>query len=153
MVFWLLGEVRTTLYFVAAVLGLLAISSLLTEATLRLLRRRRPRSLPARQALRGLFRPRNPTRAIIITLSSSLAVLFCIFLVEQTLDASFVAAYPEDAPNVFFIDIQPYQLEDFAVTLGQESEYFPVIRATVAAVNGAPPSRRATRAVHAGRRP
>ena len=31
MVYWLLGEVRTSLYFVAAVLGLLAIASLLTE--------------------------------------------------------------------------------------------------------------------------
>ena len=139
MVYWLLGEVRTTLYFVAAVLGLLAIASVLTEVTLRLLRGRRPRSLPARQALRGLFRPRNPTRAIIITLSSSLAVLFCIFLVEQTLDASFVAAYPEGAPNVFFIDIQPDQREDFAAALGEESDYFPVIRGTISAVNGAPP--------------
>jgi putative ABC transport system permease protein len=139
MVYWLLGEVRTTLYFVVAVLGLLAISAVLTEGVLRVLRRQRPRRLPARQALRGLFRPRNPTRAIIITLSASLAVLFCIFLVEQTLDASFVAAYPEDAPNVFFLDIQPDQVEDFAVALGEESEFFPVIRATIAAVNGEAP--------------
>ncbi len=138
MVLWLLGDVRTSLYFVGAVLGLLAISALLTEVTLRGLRRLRLRSLPLRQALRGLFRPRNPTRAIIITLSASLAVLFCIFLVEQTLDASFVASYPEDAPNVFFVDIQPDQVEEFRSALGEESEYFPVIRSTVAAVNGSP---------------
>ena len=81
--------------------------------------------MPARQALRGLFRPRNPTRAIIITLSASLAVLFCIFLVEQTLDASFVAAYPEGAPNVFFIDIQPDQVEDFADALGRGERILP----------------------------
>ncbi|MEZ4609026.1 MAG: hypothetical protein R2838_02015 [Caldilineaceae bacterium] len=102
MVLWLLDDWRTSLYFTGAVLGLLAIAAALAEVTLRLLRGRRPRSLPLRQALRGLFRPRNPTRAIIITLSASLAVLFCIYLVERTLDASFVAAYPEDAPNVFF---------------------------------------------------
>ncbi len=142
MVYWLLGELRTSLYFIAIVLGLLAISAALTEVTLRILRRQRPRRLPARQALRGLFRPRNPTRAIIITLSASLAVLFCIFLVEQTLDASFVASYPEGAPNVFFIDIQPDQVEDFAVALGEESEFFPVVRGTIAAVNGAPPQAR-----------
>ena len=64
MVFWLLGELRTSLYFVAAVLGLMAIAALLTEVTLRVLQRRRLRSLAMRQALRGLFRPRNPTRAI-----------------------------------------------------------------------------------------
>ena len=142
MVFWLLGELRTSLYFVAAVLGLMAIAALLTEVTLRVLQRRRLRSLPMRQALRGLFRPRNPTRAIIITLSASLAVLFCIFLVEQTLDANFVAAYPEDAPNVFFLDIQPDQVADFSAALGQETMFFPVVQGTIAAINDAPPRRR-----------
>ena len=140
MVLWLLGDVRTSLYFVGAVLGLVGISALLTEATLWGLRRLRLRSLPLRQALRGLFRPRNPTRAIIITLSTSLAVLFCIFLVEQTLDASFVASYPEDTPNVFFLDIQPDQLAEFRSALGEESEYFPVIRSTIIAINDAPPN-------------
>lgn len=141
MVFWLLGDWRTSLYFVGAVLGLLAVSAALTEVTLRLLRGRRLQSLPLRQALRGLFRPRNPTRAIIITLAASLAVLFCIYLVEQTLDASFVAAYPEDAPNVFFLDIQPDQVAEFAAALGEETDFFPVVRGTIAAVNGAPPQR------------
>lgn len=139
MVLWLLGELRISLYFTGAVIGLILIAGLLTEATLRLLRGRRFRSLPLRQALRGLFRPRNPTRAIIVTLSAALAVLFCLFLVERTLDASFVAAYPEDAPNLFFLDIQPDQMEDFAVELGEESEFFPVVRATIAEVNGRPP--------------
>ncbi|MCB0043509.1 MAG: hypothetical protein KDE23_27670, partial [Caldilinea sp.] len=141
MVLWLLNDWRTSLYFTGAVLGLLAIAAALTEGTLRLLRGRRLRSLPLRQALRGLFRPRNPTRAIIITLSASLAVLFCIYLVERTLDASFVAAYPEDAPNVFFLDIQPDQVDAFAAALGQETEFFPVVRGTIAAVNGEPPRR------------
>ncbi|MEZ4717318.1 MAG: FtsX-like permease family protein [Caldilineaceae bacterium] len=141
MVLWLLDDWRTSLYFTGAVLGLLAIAAALAEVTLRLLRGRRPRSLPLRQALRGLFRPRNPTRAIIITLSASLAVLFCIYLVERTLDASFVAAYPEDAPNVFFLDIQPDQVDDFAAALGEKTEFFPVVRGTVAAVNGEPPRR------------
>ncbi len=138
MVYWLLREADTTLYFVGTVLGLLLISALLTEGTLRLLRRLHIQPLPARQALRGLFRPRNPTRAIIITLSASLAVLFCLFLVEQTLDASFVASYPDDAPNVFFLDIQPDQVAAFSTALGEETSFFPVIRGTVTAINGEP---------------
>jgi putative ABC transport system permease protein len=144
MVYWLLDDWETTLYFVATVVGLLLISAILTEGTLRLLRRARLRSLPMRQALRGLFRPRNPTRAIIITLSASLAVLFCLFLVEGTLDASFVASYPEDAPNVFFLDIQPDQVDAFGLALGEETDFFPVVRGTIAAVNGEPPRRRQT---------
>jgi len=139
MVYWLLGEARTTLYFVAAVIGLILISTVLTEVTLRVLRRQRLKSLPMRQALRGLFRPRNPTRAIIITLSASLAVLFALFLVERTLDASFVASYPEDASNVFFVDIQPDQVEEFAAALGEETDFYPVIRASITEVNGEPP--------------
>ncbi len=139
MVLWLLGEVRTSLYFTATVVGLVVISAVCTEILLRLLRRRRFRWLPLRQALRGLFRPRNPTRAIIITLSASLAVLFCIFFVERTLDATFVASFPDDAPNLFFLDIQPDQVDDFAGELGRQTVYFPVVRSTIAAVNGAPP--------------
>jgi putative ABC transport system permease protein len=142
MVYWLLDDFETTLYFVGTVLGLLLISAILTEGTLRLLRRARLRSLPMRQALRGLFRPRNPTRAIIITLSASLAVLFCLFLVEGTLDASFVASYPDDAPNVFFLDIQPDQVEAFRVALGEETTFFPVVRGTMDAINGEPRRRR-----------
>lgn len=143
MVFWLLGDLTVTGYFVATMLGLLLITALLTEGTLRLLRRMRLASLTARQALAGLFRPRNPTRAIIITLSASLGVLFCLFLVEQSLNASFVASYPEDAPNVFFLDIQPDQREAFRAALGEETPFFPVIRGTVELVNGEPPRRRA----------
>ncbi|MCB0115339.1 MAG: FtsX-like permease family protein, partial [Caldilineaceae bacterium] len=138
MVYWLLGEFDTMLYFVATVTGLLLISAALTEVTLRLLRRLRLRSLPLRQALRGLFRPRNPTRAIIITLSASLAVLFCLFLVEQTLNANFVASYPEDAPNVFFLDIQPDQVDDFRAALGEDVPFFPVVTGTLEEINGEP---------------
>ena len=138
MVYWLLDDFETMLYFVATVFGLLLISAALTEGTLRLLRRLRLRSLPMRQALRGLFRPRNPTRAIIITLSASLAVLFCLFLVEQTLNANFVASYPEDTPNVFFLDIQPNQVDDFRTALGEDVPFFPVITGTLEEINGEP---------------
>ena len=142
MVWWLLRDVRMALYFVASALALLAISAALTEGALRLLRRQHLPTLALRQSLRGLFRPRNPTRAIVVTLSSSLAVIFCLYLVEQSLDASFVASYPEGAPNVYFLDIQRDQTEAFAAALGVDTDFFPVVRGTVAAVNGQPPSSR-----------
>jgi putative ABC transport system permease protein len=140
LVIWQLGQVRTGLYFAGGAIALLLITGGLTEVTLRLLQPLQLRNLGRRQALRGLFRPRNATRAIVITLAAALGVLFAIFLIEQNLRASFVQSYPPDAPNVFFLDIQPDQLEDFRTTLGLEADFIPTVRAGLEAVNGQPPA-------------
>jgi len=141
LVIWQLGDLRTALWFAGGALALLLIAALLTEGALWLLRRWDVRWLPLRQALRGLFRPRNGTRAIVIILSTALGVLFCIFVIEQNLRASFVQSYPPTAPNVFILDIQPDQQEAFAAVLGMEADYVPAIRAALLAVNGETPRR------------
>jgi len=143
MVLWQLrDELMTGVYFILGVLGLLLIATGLTYGALFLLRRARIKSLAVRQALRGLFRPSNATHAIIITLSAALAVIFCIYLLERNLDVAFVESYPDDAPNVFFVDIQPDQVTAFDQLISEVSAedaiYFPVVRATLAAVNGEP---------------
>jgi putative ABC transport system permease protein len=140
LVIWQLGQVRTGLYFAGGAIALLLIAAGLAEVTLRLLRPLQLRNLGRRQALRGLFRPRNATRAIVITLSAALGVLFAIFLIEQNLRASFVQSYPPDAPNVFFLDIQPDQLSAFRGALGAEADYIPTVRAGLEAINGQPPT-------------
>lgn len=139
LVIWQLGNVRTGLYFAGGAIGLLLIAAALAEVVLRLLRRVTLPNLALRQALRGLFRPRNATRPILITLSAALGVLFCIFLIEQNLRASFVQSYPPDAPNLYFLDIQPDQVDAFAKTLGMPAEFVPTVRGALVAVNGAPP--------------
>ena len=143
MVLWQLrNELLAGIYFILGVIGLLLIATGLTYGTLFLLRRARIKSLAVRQALRGLFRPSNATHAIIITLSAALAVIFCIYLLERNLDVAFVESYPEDAPNVFFVDIQPDQVAAFdqliSEVIEEEATYFPVVRASLAAVNGEP---------------
>ena len=150
LVLWQLGDLERTSWFVLGALGVVLISWLVTEGVLFLLRRSQVKPLAMRQALRGLFRPRNATRAIIVTLSASLAVIFTIYLIEQNLDAAFVQSFPDDAPNVFFIDIQPDQREDFAEALAaeipddvgaefdQQAEYIPIVRGQIAAINGEP---------------
>ncbi len=139
LVIWQLGQVRTGLYFAGGAIALLLVAAALAEVTLRLLRRLHLHNLVRRQALRGLFRPRNATRAIVITLSAALGVLFAIFLIEQNLRASFVQSYPPDAPNVFFLDIQPDQLDAFRAALGVDAEYVPIVSAALESVNGQPP--------------
>ena len=138
MVLWRVREVKTGLYFVFGVGMLIVVAFLCAEGVLRIVRRLPAKNLVLRQAMRGLFRPRNATRSIIVTLTASLAVIFSITLVEQNLDETFVRSYPPDSPNLFFIDIQPGQKDAFARELGIETTYFPVVRSTILEVNGEP---------------
>lgn len=136
MVFWRIHEVKTGLYFVLGVGLLIIVSFLYAEGVLRLLKKLEIRSLILRQALKGLFRPGNATRSIIITLTASLFVIFTITIVEKNLDADFISSYPPDTPNLFFIDIQPAQEEAFARALGIAATFYPIVRGSVIAVNG-----------------
>lgn len=136
MVFWYLQNPRRTAYFAAGTVGLVAITAGLTQLLLYWLRRRKLKPLAPRQALRGLFRPRNATAAIIVTLTTSLAVLFTIYLIQRNLDASFVAAYPDNAPNLLILDIQPNQRQEVAAELGVPTVFYPVIRARIQSING-----------------
>jgi putative ABC transport system permease protein len=138
MVLVRIRDLRTGLYFVLAMVGLVLVAYLLTVAALRYLKSRTPGNLALRQAFKGLFRPRNASRSITVTLSAALAVIFTITLVEKNLDASFIDSFPPEAPNVFFIDIQPGQKQGLAALLGPQAEFFPIVRATVNAINGQP---------------
>ena len=136
MVFWRIREVKTGIYFILGVGLLIIVAFFYAEVVLRLLRKLQTRNLILRQALKGLFRPRNATRSIIVTLTASLSVIFTITVVEKNLDADYISSYPPDSPNLFFIDIQSAQKEAFARTLGIATTYYPIIRGTVIALNG-----------------
>ncbi len=136
MTFRYLQNAERTFYFAVGILSLVLIITLLTRLVLFLLRQQKIAALDLRQAVRGLFRPRNATTWIIVTLAASLAVLFTIFLIERNLDASFVQAYPEDAPNVVLLDIQPDQREAIRAILGPETEFIPLVRARLNQING-----------------
>ena len=131
-------DLKTGLYFVLSLAALVLVAYLLALAALRFLRSRAPKNLALRQALKGLFRPRNASLSITVTLSAALAVIFTITLVEKNLDASFIDSFPAGAPNVFFIDIQPGQRAGFAEILGSRAQFYPVVRGTVQAINGQP---------------
>jgi putative ABC transport system permease protein len=135
MVIWKLREIRTGAYFVLGLGLLIAISYVCADGLLRVLKRKPVDKLLARQALKGLFRPGNATRAIIVTLTASLAVISSLTLVQKNLDETFVRSYPPDSPNLFFVDIQPSQKDRFAQSLGMDAIFYPVVRGTVLSVN------------------
>ena len=138
MVLMRIREMKTGLYFILAVVLLVLVAYLLALAALRFLRGRTPTHLALRQALKGLFRPRNASLSITVTLSAALAVIFTITIVEKNLNASFSESFPPGAPNAFFLDIQPGQRTGFAALVGTQADFYPIVRGTVNAINGKP---------------
>lgn len=131
-----LEDLRTGMYFIGGMLGLIAVIAAVISGLLIFMARLRLRALPLRQAVRSLLRPGNATRAIVVTLSSALAVLLSIYLVERNLRATYIDSYPVDAPNLFCLDIQKDQRAGFLELVGGGVELFPVVRARLQAVNG-----------------
>ncbi len=131
-----IADLKTGAYVLIGLSGLILLTALAVRLILSGLGRIPFRSLILRQSVKGLFRPGNATRSVIVTLSASLAVIFFIYLLEENLDAAFVRSYPADAPNLFFIDIQPDQADAVSEMLGMKPVFYPVIRARLISVNG-----------------
>jgi putative ABC transport system permease protein len=138
LVLWQLEDIRTGGYFIGGIFALVGIVFLGVRLFLKMLRRLPTGHLAIRQAIRGLFRPRNATQPILVTLTASLTIIFAIFLIERNLDATFVEAYPQDAPNVFFLDIQRHQMDTFRDLVNRPLEFYPVVRAKLMAINNEP---------------
>jgi putative ABC transport system permease protein len=135
MILWQLQDIRSGLQFVGTIGGFLLLTAGLVHVLLLALKRTRVKNLEFRQAVKGLFRPDNATRPIMITLTAALVVILTIYTVEKNLDQAYVHSYPADAPNLFFLDIQPEQTEDFDRALGIKTRYFPVVRAKILSIN------------------
>lgn len=133
-----LEDVKTGIIFSAGLLGLIVVITLVTMLVLKLIRRLPVSHLALRQAIRSLFRTGNATRSIIVTLTSALSVLLTIFILKLNLFATFVDSYPEDAPNLFCLDIQKDQKELFYSLVDSPAPLFPVIRARLLSINGTP---------------
>ncbi|MGD8241915.1 MAG: FtsX-like permease family protein [Desulfobacterales bacterium] len=138
LVLWHLEDLRTGSYFIGGILALIGIVFVGTRLLMSGLRKLPAGHLALRQAIRGLLRPRNATQPIVVTLTASLTIIFAIFLIESNLDRAFVDAYPEDIPNVFFLDIQRDQTEDFARLVARPLTFYPIVRAKLMAINGEP---------------
>lgn len=130
-----LDDVRTGLYFMGGVFGLVILIALLIGGLLKFLARCTFHTLSLRQAVRSLLRPGNASRSVVVTLASALAVLFSIYLVEQNLRATYIDSYPADAPNLFCLDIQKDQQQGFVQLVGGRVELFPVVRARLNSIN------------------
>lgn len=91
-----------------------------------------------RIAIHNLARKGNQSALFFVTLSLSVAVLTLITTLNHSINAQFINAYPEDAPNLFLLDIQSDQHEAINSLIGAPVSYYPVIRSRVVTANDVP---------------
>ena len=91
-----------------------------------------------RIAIHNLARKGNQSALFFVTLSLSVAVLTLITTLNHSINAQFINAYPEDAPNLFLLDIQSDQHDEIDNIIGAPVSYYPVIRARVVTANNVP---------------
>jgi putative ABC transport system permease protein len=107
----------------------------------------RPRHPMLRLALANLCRPGAPTRPVVLSLGLGLSALVAIALVEGNLAREIEARIPEEAPGIFFIDIQPDQLAGFEAIVrtipGARLQEVPMMRGRITRLNGVPVERAA----------
>ena len=91
-----------------------------------------------RIAIHNLARKGNQSALFFVTLALSVAVLTLITTLNHSINAQFINAYPEDAPNLFLLDIQSDQHDEIDSIIGAPVSYYPVIRARVVTANNIP---------------
>ncbi len=91
-----------------------------------------------RIAIHNLARKGNQSALFFVTLSLSVAVLTLITTLNHSINAQFISAYPEDAPNLFLLDIQSDQHDEINNIIAAPVSYYPVIRARVVTANDVP---------------
>lgn len=91
-----------------------------------------------RIAIHNLARKGNQSALFFVTLSLSVAVLTLITTLNYSINAQFINTYPEDAPNLFLLDIQSDQHDEIDNIIAAPVSYYPVIRARVVTANDVP---------------
>ena len=89
-----------------------------------------------RIAIHNLARKGNQSALFFVTLSLSVAVLTLITTLNHSINTQFINAYPEDAPNLFLLDVQSDQHDEINTIIDAPVTYYPVIRARVETANG-----------------
>lgn len=133
---WVLGA-----QLLLGLIGFVAIFWALARGWLWLLAKLAKRSTMGwmpRIAIHNLARKGNQSALFFVTLSLSVAVLTLITTLNHSINAQFINAYPEDAPNLFLLDIQSDQHDAIDGLIGAPVSYYPVIRSRIVTANDVP---------------
>ena len=133
------GSWRLSAQLLIGLIGFVAIFWALARGWLWLLSRlakNKNVSWMQRIAIHNLARKGNQSALFFVTLSLSVAVLTLITTLNHSINAQFVNAYPEDAPNIFLLDVQSEQHDEINNIIGTPVSYYPVIRARIVTAGG-----------------
>ena len=101
----------------------------------------RPRNALLRLVLANIHRPGALTPSVVLSLGLGLALLVTLLQIDGNLRRQFVAALPEKAPSVFFVDIQDADAARFDAFAKQHApnahyERVPMLRGRIVSANG-----------------
>jgi putative ABC transport system permease protein len=106
------------------------------------LARRAPtvRSTALRLAIGNIHRPGALTPSVVLSLGLGLTLLATLALINGNLRRQIAGNLPEVAPNFFFVDIQPHEVEGFSQLVEAELDgeliRVPMLRGRITALNG-----------------
>ncbi len=101
----------------------------------------RPRYALLRLVLANIHRPGALTPSVVLSLGLGLALLVTLLEIDGNLRNQFVAALPDKAPSVFFVDIQDAdaaRFDAFARKAAPDARYerVPMLRGRIVSANG-----------------
>ena len=101
----------------------------------------RPRYALLRVVLANIHRPGALTPSVVLSLGLGLALLVTLLEIDGNLRNQFVAALPDKAPSVFFVDIQDAdaaRFDAFARKAAPDARYerVPMLRGRIVSANG-----------------
>ncbi len=132
------------IYFVAGTAATFVIFRLAATLVIRLARAiPRPSHAGLRFAIANLYRPGAPTASVILSLGLGLTVLVAVVLIEGNISRQVGETLLEDAPGIYFIDIQTDQVEAFDTLVStfpgvKKTGRVPMLRGRITKIAGTP---------------
>jgi len=139
---WFSSDRRLALIFVGAAVFSFIVLRVVGLGVQWLARRSpRVRSTALRLALGNIHRPGALTPSVVLSLGLGLTLLVTLALIDGNLRRQISGSLPKDAPNFFFVDIQPTEVDAFADLIAREAPggklvRVPMLRGRVMALNG-----------------
>ncbi|WP_378946801.1 ABC transporter permease [Mesorhizobium sp. ANAO-SY3R2] len=139
---WFAGDRRIATTFVGATVFAFLVLRAVAVAVQWLARKSpRVRSTALRLAIGNIHRPGALTPSVVLSLGLGLTLLVTLALIDGNLRRQIAGSLPAQAPNFFFVDIQPGEVDDFAKLVAQEAPggklvRVPMLRGRVMALNG-----------------
>ena len=134
-------------YFSIGLVSVLGVLLLASAGVLNLLRtglRRSGFSLPSslRHGLANLYRPGNPSAALLAALGLGVMQIMTVYLVQQAVVSELHISSAPDLPNVFLIDITPEEIAGVRTllkaqpTVAAAPEFLPVVSSRILEIDG-----------------